>query len=98
MEAQATIFGQYQDRNVLGSYEWWSYAEVDAMVEQLSRALQRNNLGKCDADEKLIAIFSETRLEWLVTELAACSDSIVLVPISVQRELLHEERICFIIE
>lgn len=64
----------------------------------MSRAVEARKLGFCAEDDKFIAIFSETRLEWIVTQMAACSDSITIVPISVQRELLDEERISFILE
>ena len=34
-------------------------------------------------DFKFMGIFSENRLEWIMTELACCSDSICVVPVSV---------------
>lgn len=32
---------------------------------------------------KLMGIFSENREEWIMTELACCSNSIVIVPIQI---------------
>jgi long-subunit acyl-CoA synthetase (AMP-forming) len=32
---------------------------------------------------KLMGIFSENRLEWFISELACCSDSIAIVPVPV---------------
>lgn len=68
------------------------------MVEQISRSIEARSLGVCPEEDKFIAIFSETRLEWIVTQIAACSDSITIVPISIQKELLDEDRVCYILE
>lgn len=37
---------------------------------------------------KFIGIFSENRREWYMTELAAMSDSVCLVPIAVEQQFL----------
>lgn len=46
---------------------------------------------------KFIGIFSENRKEWFMTELAACGDSICVVPLAVQQQFMTEERISKII-
>jgi long-chain acyl-CoA synthetase len=48
-------------------------------------------------DLKFMGIFSENRPEWIVTQLASCSDSICVVPVAVQNQFLNEERITSII-
>lgn len=45
-----------------------------------------------------MGIFSENRREWFITELAACSDSIVTVPIAVEQQFLDDTRISFIVD
>ena len=44
-------------------------------------------------DLKFMGIFSENRIEWYMTELAACSHSITLVPVAVEQQFLDENRI-----
>ena len=74
-----------------GNYEWLTFYEVDEIVEAFSRTLIYRQL--CPVipsnvegtpDLKFIGIFSENRREWYMTELSACSDSIVTVPIAVE--------------
>ena len=42
---------------------------------------------------KFLGIFSENRLEWIMTEIACCSDSITVVPLAVENQFMNEERI-----
>ncbi len=49
-------------------------------------------------DLKFLAIFSENRLEWFITELAACSDSITIVPVSVIAQFVEDNRISSLLE
>lgn len=74
------------------NYEWQTFLEVDEDVEALSIAFVKHNL--CPVvesnvegtpDLKFIGIFSENRCEWYMTELAAMSDSVCLVPIAVEQ-------------
>jgi long-subunit acyl-CoA synthetase (AMP-forming) len=58
-------------------------------VEDLSKIIIKKKLCpimKSDVegtpDLKFMGIFSENRPEWIMTEIACCSDSIVIVPIS----------------
>ena len=44
-------------------------------------------------DLKFMAIFSENKIEWFLTELACCSHSITIVPISVENQFMYEGRI-----
>lgn len=88
-----------------GNYEWLTFLEVDEIVEAFSRTLVYRQL--CPVipsdiedtpDLKFIGIFSENRREWYMTELSACSDSIVTVPIAVEQQFLNEDRVCRIID
>ena len=47
---------------------------------------------------KMIGMFSENRQEWFITELAACSHSIVTVPIAVETQFLDTQRISHILD
>ena len=49
-------------------------------------------------DLKFMGIFSENRPEWYITELAACSDSVVVVPIAVETQFLESNRIGQVID
>lgn len=42
---------------------------------------------------KMMGIFSENRLQWWMTELACCSDSVTIVPIAVEQQFVNDERI-----
>ena len=44
-------------------------------------------------DLKFMGIFSENRLEWFMTELGCCSDSICIIPVAIQNQFLNENRI-----
>jgi long-subunit acyl-CoA synthetase (AMP-forming) len=46
---------------------------------------------------KFVGIFSENRMQWFMTELACCSDSICIVPIAVENQYMNEDRISSII-
>ena len=48
-------------------------------------------------DMKYMGIFSENRAEWFITELACCSDSIVIVPVAVETQFMNATRILGII-
>jgi long-subunit acyl-CoA synthetase (AMP-forming) len=48
-------------------------------------------------DLKFMGIFSENRSEWVVTQLASCSDSVCVVPVAVENQFVNEERITSII-
>ena len=75
---------------MLGEYKWLSFQHIDDQVEALSRVIikkQFSPLTKSEVegtpDLKFIGIFSENRPEWIITQLAACSDSICTVPVAV---------------
>lgn len=89
-----------EDDEGFGPYEWKSWSEIDIIVENLSRVFVKRcfcPIVKSDVegtpDLKFIGIFSENRLEWYTTEIAACSDSICIVPVAVQQQFMSEERI-----
>jgi long-subunit acyl-CoA synthetase (AMP-forming) len=48
-------------------------------------------------DLKFMGIFSENRLEWIMTEIACCSDSICIVPLAVENQFMNEDRISNVI-
>lgn len=88
----------------LGEYEWKTWSEIDQYTECLSRSLIKRNFCPVIKSEvegtpnlKFIGIFSENRAEWIITELAACSDSVCVVPVAVQAQFLQEDRITQII-
>ena len=75
---------------MLGEYQWQTWGETDDIVEAFSRSIVKKKM--CPTvkstiegtpDFKCIGIFSENRMEWIMTELACCSDSICVVPVSV---------------
>lgn len=89
---------------LLGEYKWRTFQEVDDEVEAISRVIINRKfcpLIRSDVegtpDLKFMGIFSENRPEWIVTQLASCSDSICVVPIAVENQFLSEERIAGII-
>jgi len=41
----------------------------------------------------MMGIFSENRLQWFMTELACCADSICVVPVAVEQQFVNDERI-----
>lgn len=78
-------------KDSLGEYKWLTFKQVDEIVDSFSKSMITRDLCPLiksnvegTPDMKFIGIFSENRQEWFITELAACSDSIVTVPISVQ--------------
>ena len=82
-------YAQYDDQ-VLGEYKWTTFQEIDDKVEALSRVIVKRGfcpVVKSDVegtpDLKFMGIFSENRPEWVMTELASCSDSICVVPVAV---------------
>ena len=73
-----------------GDYKWKTFSQVDYGVEALSKAIVTKKLcpliqSNVDGtpDLKFMAIFSENREEWIMTQLACCSDSICIVPIAI---------------
>ena len=83
-----------------GEYKWLTWKESDKIVEALSKSIINkkmcpiiisNTMGTPDL--KMIGIFSENRKEWLMTELACCSDSICIVPLAVEAQFLAEDRL-----
>jgi long-subunit acyl-CoA synthetase (AMP-forming) len=76
----------------LGEYNWKTWQEIDDYVEAVSRSFVKK--GFCPVvksevpgtpDLKFMGIFSENRPEWIISELAACSDSVVIVPLAVEQ-------------
>jgi long-subunit acyl-CoA synthetase (AMP-forming) len=49
-------------------------------------------------DLKFMGIFSENRFEWVVAELACCSDSVCIVPLVNQDEFANEQTVANIID
>ena len=83
-----------------GQYNWLTYEEVDAKAENLANSLAKRAM--CPVSEskvegtpdlKFMAIFSENRPEWFISELACASASITIVPIAVEVQFLNEDRI-----
>jgi long-chain acyl-CoA synthetase len=73
-------------------------------VEAFSRAIIKRKLCPMvtsdvlgTPDLKFMGIFSENRLEWFMTELASCSDSICIIPIAIENQFLNENRIADLI-
>lgn len=88
-----------------GDYKWLTFRQSEEIVDNLSKSLVSRNL--CPViksnvegtpDLKFLGIFSENRQEWFITELAACSHSIVTVPLSVESQFLESKRICHVID
>ena len=80
-----------QKQKQYGEYVWQTWQETDDIVEAFARILVKRKLCpiiKSDTegtpDLKFLGIFSENRKYWIMTELAACSDSICVVPIAVE--------------
>jgi long-subunit acyl-CoA synthetase (AMP-forming) len=87
-----------------GDYEWQTFSEVDIVAESYSKAIIKRKLCPLvlsdvegTPDLKFMAIFSENRIEWVITQLACCSDSICIVPVSVQNQFVNDNRICSIL-
>lgn len=83
-----------------GEYNWKTFEEVDEYVEALSRSIIHRKFCpylksgvEGTPDMKFLGIFSENRLEWIMTEIACCSDSITVVPLAVENQFMNEERI-----
>jgi long-subunit acyl-CoA synthetase (AMP-forming) len=79
------------DEREFGDYIWQTYQETDDIVEAFARTLVKRKLcpvikseTEGTPDVKFLAIFSENRRQWFMTELAACSDSICIVPVAVE--------------
>lgn len=75
----------------MGEYQWQTWKETDDIVEALANAIIKKKLCKVTKsdvegtpDLKMMGIFSENRTQWIMIELACCSDSITIVPISVE--------------
>ena len=91
-------------QDVFGDYQWYTFKQVEDVVDCLSKSIinrkfcpiVKSNV-RGTPDLKFIGIFSENRPEWYMTELAACSDSIVVVPIAVESQFLENHRISQVI-
>ena len=92
-------------KRTLGGYAWQTWSETDEIVEAFSRAIIKKKL--CPVvtsdvigtpDLKMMGIFSENKLEWIMTELACCSDSVTIVPIAIESQFLQEARITHILD
>ena len=88
-----------------GEYIWQTFQETDDIVEAFAKILVKRKLCpiiKSDTegtpDLKFIGIFSENRKQWFMSELAACSDSIVVVPVAVETQFINEDRICKVLD
>jgi len=87
-----TAFGKYtssKNEGKLGQFIWQTWGETDLIVEALANTIIKKEF--CPViksnvegtpDMKMMAIFSENRSQWFMTELACCSDSICIVPIA----------------
>jgi len=82
---------QQEQSEELGEYNWKTWQEIDDYVEAASRSFIKK--GFCPViqsqvpgtpDMKFMGIFSENRPEWVITELACCSDSTVIVPMAIE--------------
>ena len=59
-----------------GDYEWMDYVETDAKVEAFARGL----CGSVEAEPKeMVAIYADTRADWLIAALGCFRNSITLV-------------------
>lgn len=88
-----------------GEYKWLTYKDIDIKVEAFSTEIIKMNLcpiipsdTEGTPDLKFMGIFSENRPEWIVAELACCSDSICIVPLVNQNEFANENTVKEIIE
>lgn len=67
VEVVDTTTGKMVKKFELGDYKWMTYAEVDQEARNLSAGLASLGL----KPKSKIAIFAETRKEWLLTAMAA---------------------------
>ena len=58
--------GRTFQKLVLGHYDWKNYEEIDDMVSSVTRALSVIGVKK----GQHVVIYSETRMEWLVSAIA----------------------------
>ena len=97
--------GLNDEKPKLGNYSWKTFSEIDQYVEAASRSFISR--GFCPLikskvqgtpDLKFLGIFSENRPEWTITEIACTGDSVVIVPIAVEKQFKDHDRIASIIE
>ncbi|KAI1725442.1 AMP-binding enzyme domain-containing protein [Ditylenchus destructor] len=69
--------GRTFQKLVLGEYEWLDYTEVDEMISEVCKGLQTIGIKK----GQHIAIYAETRVEWIVSAIACfkCGFPVVTV-------------------
>lgn len=67
VEALDPNTGKMVKKVELGDYKWMTYAEIDQEAKNLSAGLAQLGL----KPKSKIAIFAETRREWLITAMAA---------------------------
>ena len=81
MAATVARVGDQQALGVIrdGQLSWRTWAEVDADVRQLAKALANSGVQKGDR----VAQLAENRYEWIVTDLAILSLGAVHVPLHV---------------
>lgn len=77
-----------------------TFRQVEKIVEALSYSFIKHKLCprinsnyECTPNLKFLAIFSENRPEWYISELAAISDSVCIVPVAVEQQFLSHKRI-----
>jgi long-subunit acyl-CoA synthetase (AMP-forming) len=77
-----------------------TFRQVETVVEALSYSFIKHKLcpritSNCEGtpDLKFLAIFAENRPEWYISELAAVSDSVCIVPVAVEQQFLSHKRI-----
>lgn len=94
----------YIDSRPKECYKFLTFGEVDELVDCLTKSLIQRKLcpvikSNVDGtpDLKFLGIFSENRKEWYITQIAACSHSIVTVPINAEQQCFQEEWVCKII-
>ncbi|XP_065729391.1 long-chain-fatty-acid--CoA ligase 6 isoform X7 [Phocoena phocoena] len=66
-------------RNPKKPYQWLSYQEVADRAEFLGSGLLQHNCKPCT--DQFIGIFAQNRPEWIITELACYTYSMVVVPL-----------------
>lgn len=58
--------GRTFQKLILGEYEWQNYEDVDNMITNITRGLSIIGIKK----GQHVVIYSETRMEWLVSAIA----------------------------
>ncbi|XP_032482709.1 long-chain-fatty-acid--CoA ligase 6 isoform X4 [Phocoena sinus] len=80
-------------RNPKKPYQWLSYQEVADRAEFLGSGLLQHNCKPCT--DQFIGIFAQNRPEWIITELACYTYSMVVVPLY---DTLGPGAVCYIID